>query len=102
MKEPWEFFFESVEHDVGGRARPESPVDPESDEAGAFLAAFRTARISTSYFLIRDLSWMERTAAHLVHGFFKTSRGWLDDAQNTGLPGLKERLRNCYTDWMLQ
>jgi len=102
MKEPWEFYLESVEGEVLGRTMPESPVDPESDEAGAFVKAFKTAQVSTSYFLVRDLRWLEVAAAHLVHDFFQTSLDWLNTGKDLGFAGLKVRLRHRYEDWLLQ
>ena len=102
MKDAWEAYFESVERVVDGRAIPESPVDPESDESRAFVAAFEAAQMSTADFLIRDQRWSRGSAAWLVEEFLKTSLDWLKNAQEMGLPGLRVRLRHRYEDWLRQ
>ena len=102
MKDAWEAYFESVERVVGGRAIPESPVNPESDESRAFFAAFDAAQMATADFLVRDQGWSRGGADWLTEEFSKTSLDWLNNAQEMGLPGLRVRLRHRYEDWLRQ
>jgi hypothetical protein len=102
MKGAWEAYFESVERAVAGRAIPESSVNPESDESRAFAAAFEAAQMSTAEFLFRDQRWSRSAADGLTEEFLKTSLAWLNNAQETGLPGLRVQLRHCFEDWLRQ
>jgi len=102
MKDAWEAYFETVETEVVGRMIPESFVDPESDVFQAFVAAFKTAHVSTADFLVQDQHWSRTAAAWLAEEFLKTSLDWLENAQELGLVGLRVRLRHRYEDWLRQ
>jgi hypothetical protein len=102
MKDAWEAYFESIERAVDGRAIPESSVNPESDESRAFVAAFEAAQMSTADFLFRDQRWSRGAADRLTEEFLKASLAWLNNAQETGLQGLRLRLRHCFEEWLRQ
>jgi hypothetical protein len=102
MKEAWEIYFEAVEREVNGRTVPDVPVEPDTDEFRAFVAAFESARVSTAESLVEDEQWSRSGAALLVDEFYKTSLDWLKHLPKIGLAGLRVRVRYRYEDWLRQ
>lgn len=102
MCEPWEAYFKSVKGETDKLMMAEPPIDPESDEWKGLLAAFETAKASTSELLIRDQAWFRSAAFHLADEFLRTSLDWLVSGRELGFAGLRVRLRHRYEDWLMQ
>jgi hypothetical protein len=102
MKAAWVIYFEAVEREVSGRTKPDFPVEPDTDEFRAFVAAFESARIFTAESLVEKEQWSRTAATWLAEEFLRTSLDWLNHAEGMDLAALRVKVRHRYEDWLRQ